>query len=361
MAKLCYRIIIEYKDIDTGARVIDNEFLRYTYYNNTLHKDNMKRTYKNIIKQLLSDNIISKYRFAVLLIAVCMASMQVACSTEKNVNVDTADYASENITIEEIPEYDGRAYVEINENEPEFSDSDKQVREAFEYYSDLDSYGRCGQAYANICPETEPKGEREAIGHIKPSGWHTVKYNDIVDGNYLYNRCHLIGYQLAGENDNEKNLITGTRYLNVSGMLQFEDEVADYVENTGNHVLYRVTPVFEEDNLVASGVQMEGWSVEDSGEGVCFNVYCYNVQPEIEIDYSTGESSVSETQNEASDYAANKDNTEEYIINTGSGKFHKTTCSSVSDMAEHNKVTYSGTKEELIESGYSPCKRCIGA
>lgn len=188
-----------------------------------------------------------------------------------------------------IPEYTDSAYVLLNENEPDFSDKEL-VAQPIEYYSELDELGRCGTAFAVICEEIMPTEERGAIGQVKPSGWHTVKYNDLIDGNYLYNRCHLIGYQLAGENANPKNLITGTRYLNVTGMLPFENEVADYVKGTGNHVSYRVTPVFEGNNLVASGVIMEAKSVEDNGAGVCFNVYVYNVQPGIEIDYATGES-----------------------------------------------------------------------
>lgn len=195
-----------------------------------------------------------------------------------------------NISLETIPAYSGKAYVELNNNQPDFSGSDKEITKAFEFYSELDALGRCGQAYANICRELQPLTERGSIGHIKPSGWHTVKYNDLIDGNYLYNRCHLIGYQLAGENANEKNLITGTRYMNVEGMLLFENEVDDYVDRTGNHVLYRVTPIYDGDNPVADGVEMEAWSVEDSGEGICFHVYCYNVQPGITIDYTTGES-----------------------------------------------------------------------
>ena len=271
---------------------------------------------------------------------------------------------------EEIPPYSGIAYIEINNNIPTFPESDRKMTQAFEFYSDLDELGRCGQAYANICPEIQPTEERGSIGQIKPSGWHTVKYNDLIDGNYLYNRCHLIGYQLAGENANEKNLITGTRYLNVIGMLQFENQVNDYVLLTGNHVLYRVTPIFIENNLVASGVQIEAWSVEDGGEGICFNVYCYNVQPGIEIDYETGESWVSEdaqsteTEKEQVDYQNGIDNVdtdaeENYVVNTNTKKFHLSTCSSVNDMAEHNKLIYEGTIQELIDQGYSPCQRCL--
>ena len=189
----------------------------------------------------------------------------------------------------QIPEYTGSPYTEINDNEPEF-EADDFSTEAFENYSELDDLGRCGVAYANICHEIMPTEKRGAIGMVKPSGRLTVKYPELIKDRYLYNRCHLIGFQLAGENANTKNLITGTRYLNVDGMLPFEDEVADYVKETDNHVLYRVTPVFDGDNLVASGVQMEAESVEDDGAGVKFNVFCYNIQPGIGIDYATGDS-----------------------------------------------------------------------
>ena len=190
--------------------------------------------------------------------------------------------------IEDIPEYSGEIYVTLNNNIPYFTEKNYTL-ESFENYSELDDLGRCGVAYANICKEIMPleDDEREDISSIKPTGWKQEKYN----GEYLYNRCHLIGYQLAGENANKLNLITGTRYFNVSGMLLFENEVADYIENNRNsHVLYRVTPVYEENNLLASGVEIEAYSVEDNGEGICFNVYIYNVQPGIIIDYKTGES-----------------------------------------------------------------------
>lgn len=192
------------------------------------------------------------------------------------------------VTLEDIPAYSGSPYVVLQDNMPNFDQEDFTIQ-PFEQYSPLDSLGRCGVAYANICLElmpTEPRGE---IGQIKPSGWHTAPY-DFVDGRYLYNRCHLIGFQLAGENANERNLITGTRYMNVVGMLPFENMVDNYVDETGNHVLYRVTPIFEGTNLVAKGVQMEAWSVEDEGEGLCFHVFVYNVQPGVTIDYATGES-----------------------------------------------------------------------
>ncbi len=192
------------------------------------------------------------------------------------------------VSLDAIPAYDGKAYVAVNNNEPFFTDSDMTTT-AFENYSDLDSLGRCGVAYANICKDIMPTEERGKIGMIKPSGWHTVKY-DVIKDRYLYNCCHLIGYQLAGENANPKNLITGTRYLNVEGMLPFENLVADYVNNTGNHVLYRVTPMFSGSNLVANGVLIEAKSVEDNGGGILFNVYCYNVQPGVGINYENGDS-----------------------------------------------------------------------
>lgn len=200
------------------------------------------------------------------------------------------DKNNNNISIEAgVPAYSDRAYVEVNNNIPYFGEDEYTV-EPFEKYSELDEFGRCGVAYANICQELMPTEERGSIGSVKPSGWHTVKYPEVIKDLYLYNRCHLIGFQLAGENANKLNLITGTRYMNVDGMLPFEDMVADYVKETDNHVLYRVTPVFEGANLVADGVLMEAYSVEDSGEGVCFCVFVYNVQPGIEINYLTGES-----------------------------------------------------------------------
>lgn len=280
------------------------------------------------------------------------------------------------ISLEDIPEYSDSPYVEINNNIPFFTDEEKQNKAAFESYSNLDSLGRCGVAYANLCKELLPKEERGEIGDVRPSGWHTVKYNDLIEGNYLYNRCHLIAFSLAGENANRKNLITGTRYLNTIGMQSFEITVCDYIESTNNHVLYRVTPIFEGNNLVASGVEMEAWSVEDGGKAICFNVYCYNVQPGIIIDYATGESKeddiyggVIDLTNNDTTYDSHNETKEittdeqseacDYVVNTNSKKIHKPTCSSVSDMAEHNKWYYSGTIEELKEQGYEPCKRCL--
>lgn len=262
--------------------------------------------------------------------------------------------------IKEIPEYSNCAFAVVNNNYPFFSGSELQT-EAFEYYSPLDSLGRCGPAYANICRETMPVEERGKIGMVKPSGWHTIKY-DIVDGKYLYNRCHLIGYQLSAENANERNLVTGTRYLNVEGMLPFENMVADYVDDTDNHVLYRVTPVFKGDNLLADGVLVEALSVEDEGRGVCFCVYCYNVQPGIEIDYKTGESaladsSITETQSE--DKGENSQTPDiTYVLNTSTNKFHKPECASVRQMADRNKQNVTWSREECMDAGYGPCGNC---
>ena len=199
----------------------------------------------------------------------------------------------EEITLENLPAYSGDPYVELNGNQPNFTEEERTNQTPFETYSSLDLLGRCGVAYANVCQELMPTEERGSIGMVKPSGWQMAKY-DCVDGKYLYNRCHLIGYQLAGENANERNLITGTRYLNVTGMLPFENQVADFVEETGYHVLYRVPPIFEGLELVARGVEMEAWSVEDGGEGVCFHVFVYNIQPGVVIDYATGESHLEE-------------------------------------------------------------------
>ncbi len=209
-------------------------------------------------------------------------------SADKNepqaAGTDSADWRAT------LPEYSDSPYVIVNNNEPFFTEND-MTADSFEYYGELDELGRCTVAYASIGKDLMPTEKRGSIGSVKPTGWHTVKY-DIVDGKYLYNRCHLIGYQLTAENANKNNLITGTRYLNVDGMLLFENMVADYIKETNNHVLYRVTPIFTGDNLLADGVLMEAESVEDNGEGISYNVFCYNVQPGVKIDYVTGDSSL---------------------------------------------------------------------
>lgn len=362
-----------------------------------------------------------------------------ALSLVCNLSVMPASAAlqKEKITLNNLPVYSGEAYVELNDNVPSFSKKD-MTSKAFEKYSKLDDLGRCGAAYANVCRETMPTEERGNIGMIKPSGWHTVKY-DNVEGKYLYNRCHLIGYQLTAENANEKNLITGTRYLNVEGMLPFENLVADYVEETDNHVLYRVTPIFKGDNLLASGVQIEAYSVEDKGKGVSFNVYCYNVQPGITIDYTNGDSKLSDgtiasitlnytkyalevgqsktlvavtspesavksvtwysSNNKIATVSKNgkvtavttgtvtitakttnglkaicKVTVKEksgtavvnstssgsctYVLNTNTKKFHLPSCLSVKDMKDKNKQEVTCYRDEVIDMGYVPCKRC---
>lgn len=313
----------------------------------------------------------------------------------------------------DIGAYFGEPCAAVNGNVPYFSE-EELTTQSFESYSELDSLGRCGVAYACVGLDLMPTEERGSIGNVRPTGWHTVKYNDIIDGNYLYNRCHLIGYLLSGENANERNLITGTRYLNVQGMLPYENMIADYVTESGNHVLYRVTPVFEGDNLLASGVLMEARSVEDGGEAVSFCVYAYNVQPGIAIDYATGESAlapdaqvsasvpsaaqappesiapsqkpVSESaQGTSPEYAPAPDQSpaqdsgnqpaqepsaepsvsqEEqpqgtaYILNTNTHKFHYPTCRSVKQMKEKNKQNYTGNRDDVISMGYEPCKNC---
>ena len=257
------------------------------------------------------------------------------------------------VSLDEVPAYSGAPYVEIDGNQPAFTEAD-YTTESFEEYAPLDRLGRCGTAYACISTDLMPTEERGSIGQVKPSGWQTVKY-DFIDGKYLYNRCHLIGFQLTGENANECNLITGTRYLNIEGMLPFENLVADYIEETGAHVLYRATPVFEGDNLVASGVQLEGWSVEDEGEGVCFNVYCYNVQPGVTIDYATGDSQAADDNTPAADTAVEQT----YVLNTRSKKYHLPDCPSVDRISSANRQDYTGTQEALRAEGYTPCGQCI--
>ena len=273
------------------------------------------------------------------------------------------------LSLDDIPAYTGAAYIALNNNVPAFTQSE-MTTEPFETYSPLDHLGRCGVAYANICKEIMPTEERGKIGQVKPSGWHTIRY-DFIDGMYLYNRCHLIGYQLAGENANERNLITGTWHLNVEGMLPFENMTADYVNATEHHVLYRATPVFVGTNLLALGVHLEAKSVEDNGAGLEFNVFCYNVQPGVGIDYATGDSwsdgskevhiPASTQKPVAAAPVADTDggsgNTT-YILNTNTKKFHYLSCSSVNQMKDKNKREFTGTRDEAIAHGYSPCGRC---
>lgn len=270
----------------------------------------------------------------------------------------TQDYAAD-FSASSVPAYSGEPYAVINNNVPFFK-SDEITDVSFEEYSALDSLGRCGVCVASIGKDLMPDEERGDIGQIKPTGWHTVRYDGIVDGKYLYNRCHLIGYQLTAENANEKNLITGTRYLNTKGMLPFENMVADYVKETENHVLYRVTPVFEGKNLVASGVYMEAYSVEDNGDGICFYVYVFNRQPGVKIDYLTGDSVADGTVESASGETTSAENeeTKTYVLNISNGKFHLPDCDSVKKMKEENKQIMKCKRSELINAGYSPCGSC---
>ena len=305
----------------------------------------------------------------------------------KDLEKSASDTTIQTLSVDEIPAYSGQAAIEINQNVPGFTESD-YTTEAFEQYSPLDGLGRCGIAYACVGEEIMPTEERGAIGMVKPSGWHTVKYG-FVDGKYLYNRCHLIAYMLSGENANTENLITGTRYMNTEGMLPYENQVADYVHDTGNHVLYRVTPLYEGDNLVASGVEIEASSVEDKGKSLSFHVYCYNVQPGVTIDYATGDSALAEdlaTENvqetaQETSVADGKQSSEnavaavqeetsaeqdgghakeeqDYVLNKNTKKFHYPCCSSANDIKKRNRKDFTGTREEVISQGYVPCKRC---
>ena len=254
------------------------------------------------------------------------------------------------ISLEQVPAYSGEPFVILNGNVPLFTEEDL-TDESYEYYGDLDRLNRCTYTMASIGRDLMPTEERGSIGQVKPTGWVTAKY-DFVDGKFLYNRCHLIGFQLTGENANEANLITGTRYMNVDGMLPFENMVADYIKETGNHVLYRVIPVFDGENLVANGVTMEAWSVEDSGEGVCFYVYVYNVQPGVEIDYSTGESWLSEAVGNADE------DVQSYVVNTASKKFHFASCTQAESIKAENKESFETTRSQMIAWSFVPAGCC---
>ena len=270
------------------------------------------------------------------------------------------DPSSPDFVLTDLPTYVGSAYVVLNNNIPVFS-PEELTTEGYEFYSPLDALGRCGTVIASVGRETMPAEDEDRgnISSVKPTGWVQANY-DSMGGQPLYNRAHLIGWQLTAENANERNLVTGTRYLNVQGMLPFEDMVADYVKETGNHVAYRVTPIFEGKNLVCSGVQMEGFSVEDNGEGICFNVYCFNVQPGIIIDYATGVSSEGGEKPVDPEAETNADGEviREYVLNTNSKRFHYPNCSSVGQMSEKNKQPYTGSREDLIDQGYQPCGSC---
>lgn len=330
----------------------------------------MKRFWKNSI---------------LLLMLIFVSVFMIGCSSEELLKDTTQEKVQETAqdTVEDfaqgLPSYAGSPYVEIHHNQPSFTEQDME-QDSFENYSDLDAKGRCGVAFACVGQDLMPQEKRRSISHIKPSGWQKTRY-DFVDGKNLYNRCHLIAHQLTAENANDKNLITGTRYFNVEGMLPFENQVADYVKETNHHVLYRVTPYYEGDNLVASGVQMEGYSVEDKGEEICFNIYVFNVQPGVVIDYATGESAEEGTalareNAEKADTSkedtlkedASKDTTEEsaeqadiqeYVLNTNTKKFHYPGCRNVKNIKPENSQTLNTSRDELIRQGYNACKECM--
>lgn len=280
---------------------------------------------------------------SLLIILLCSVFLLYGCTVEFLLDPDKIVAVN--------TEYSDSPYTTLNDNIPGFSEDD-YTTESYEFYSELDRLGRCGYAEACIGKDLMPKDKRESINQVEPSGWVNNSY-DFIDGGYLYNRCHLIGFQLTGENANERNLITGTRYMNVEGMLPFENMVADYIKETGNHVLYRVTPVFEEDNLVAKGIQIEAWSVEDDGYGICFNVFCFNVQPGVSIDYKTGENYADEG------YQTNMDTGEfDYILNLNSHKFHDAACGQAQSISKNNRQEYIGDRQNLIDQGYVPAGCC---
>ena len=292
-------------------------------------------------------------------------------NTQSGTKVAAEDHSAEEkgsdsesyVTVDDVPAYSGEPYVEVNDNQPEFTE-EELTTVSYEEYSELDELGRCQSAEACIGQDLMPTETRESISSVKPTGWKNKSY-DTVDGGYVYNRCHLIGFQLTGENANEENLITGTRYMNVEGMLPFEDEVAAYIKETDNHVMYRVTPVFEGDDLVASGVQMQAESVEDDGVGISFNVYVYNVQPYVVIDYKTGENwegdEIAEPEGKWADGTeAEPSDTKEkmYNLNKNTTKFHKPECSGAKKIKAKNKGEYTGSRQTLIDEGYEPCGNC---
>ncbi len=253
-----------------------------------------------------------------------------------------------NITLNDIPTFEGKAYTVVNNNEPFFNTEDFEAV-SFELYSEQDMWQRCGEAVSIIGKDIMPTSERESIANVIPTGWQNTSYA-IVEEGFLYQRCHLLGFQLTGENDNPKNLITGTRYLNIEGMLPFENMIAEYVKTTGNHVLYRATPMFSGDNMLSSGVLLEAESMEDNGEGVLFNVFCYNVQPGVIINYASGKSNLDEA------FMGIGEAT--YIINTNSNKFHEVDCGSAKTIKAENREESYLTRETLMALGYTPCGNC---
>ena len=336
---------------------------------------------------------------AILLLAICICFCAVSCGLRR----ESADLSknSDYAVLDEVPEWNGEPYIEVNGNVPELSKSEIRKSEKaagkgsrFIRFPELDRLGRCGSVFAVVGPETMPEGERESIGMIKPSGWQISKYDFIDNGGYLYNRCHLVGWQLSGENDEERNLITGTRYMNTSGMLPFENEVAEYVRSTRNHVIYRATPIFRDDELLARGVTLEAYSLEDKGKGVTFNVFCYNVEPGVKISYKTGKNALDEStlpktpkdsgsgedtggkdsndkdinDKDSGDKNGSEDGTHveplevpegvTFVLNNNTMRFHRTDCKGAATILEHNRSWFYGTREEAIDKGYVPCGMC---
>jgi len=285
-------------------------------------------------------------------LAACELDTSGSTTSSSTASGDTPETAqvSAEFDYSEIPDWTGTTYYVVNNNAPYFTE-DELTTENYEYFSPLDSLGRCGTCVGCLDETNMPTGEREDIRSVKPTGWQHVEY-DFVDQLSLYNRSHLLAYMLTGENANPQNLITGTRYLNYDGMLPFENLVGDYIRETGNHVLYRVTPVFEGEDLIARGVLMEAESVEDQGEGVYYCVWIWNVQPGVGIDYATGD-------NWEEDNAIDEDDVSgSYVLNTNSHKFHNIYCEGVQNMNEANKKNYTGLRESLLDDGYTPCPVC---
>ncbi len=342
--------------------------------------------------------LIAIYLISLILLSVIALAVGVACehfilgahrddgSTQYETGIiSVTDSGSEGgyvFSMDDVPPYSGSPYAELNGNIPAFPEDDLNSTEAFETYSGLDRLERCGPAYANICRELMPTEKRSDISQIRPAGWHSTKYEGIVDQDHLYNRCHLIAHSLAGEDANALNLVTGTRYMNTEGMQPFEIKVADYVRYSNNHVLYRSTPVFKGDDLIPAGVHLEAWSVEDGGAGICFNVFCYDVQPNIRIDYSTGDSSYEEGYNVvdvigesvlergipsapeqssgASEQADGFENRETaFVLNAKTQRIHLPYCESVGEMNPKNRREITASLTELKDKGYVPCGRCL--
>ena len=296
----------------------------------------MRRLQEKFIGEIMMHNIIKK----LLLTVALMCTILLTGCTQNNINKENT------VSLETIPQFVGKAYVELNGNIPSFPEEDK-TKQSFEHYEKLDVLGRARGAYANIGKETMPKEKRGSISSVHPTGWNNTQYN-FVDGKYLYNRCHLIGYQLTAENANERNLITGTRYMNVEGMLPFENMVADYIKETGNHVLYRVTPIYEGDNLVANGVEMEAESIEDNGEGIQFHVFVYNVQPLVDIDYRDGSSQKTKIQS---------DTNMEIRGNSRSKIYHCPGQNAYKDMKDSKNLVIFSSEEEAKAAGYRKAKQ----